>query len=552
MVEECSKVPVVTLYYNRLQKLVGRKSKEILGMLPYIALDIEEQGKDHVKVEYNPNRPDYSTDYGIARALRGMFGIEKGLPKFQQGKSNFSIRVDKSVSKVRPYIVSLLALNGKLDDEGIRQIIAMQEDIHEGIGRKRKKVSIGIHNYDVIKPPLSYTTEGPNFKFVPLNSNTSMSMQEILENTDVGKQYGSIVAAHKRYPIIKDSDGNVLSFPPIINSELTKVTEKTRNLFIDITATDLKAAEDVLAILAVTLYDAKFKIQSVKNNYGNKKIETPNMKENVRNLRIDYVNRLLGLNLNANEMVRCLERSRVGASKNKNAVKCRIPRYRIDVMHDVDLIEDVAIGYGLYNIGATYPYSSSVGAKDRFMSILDNSRAVLVGLGMIEVMNFNLVSREVQYGMMGKDGSILAVEQTKSIEHEVLRDSLLPSLMLTLSRNIHEPYPQKIFEVGKAFLPAKSGVAEHWSVASGIAHKEAGFTEAKSYLQATLKSLLNIDVETRAESNAVFIDGKSAEIIIDGRSVGAIGEINRKIVDNFKLRVPVCAFEINLSQILKI
>lgn len=551
MVEECSKVPVVTLYYNRLQKLVGRKNKEILEMLPYIALDIEEQGKDHVKVEYNPNRPDYSTDYGIARALRGMFGIEKGLPKFQQGKSNFSIKVDKSVSRVRPYIVSLIALKGRLDDEGIRQIIAMQEDIHEGIGRKRKKVSIGIHNYDVIKPPLSYTTEGPSFKFVPLNSNTSTSMQEILENTDVGKQYGSIVAGNKRYPIIKDSNGNVLSFPPIINSELTKVTEKTRNLFIDITATDLKAAEDALAILAITLYDAKFKIQSVKINYGNKKIETPNMKESVRNLNIDYVNRLLGLNLNANEMVKCLERNRIGTSKSKNTVKCRIPRYRIDVMHDIDLVEDVAIGYGIYNIDATYPYSSSVGAKDSFMSILDNSREVLVGLGMIEVMNFNLVSREVQYSMMGRDGSILAVEQTKSIEHEVLRDSLLPSLMLTLSKNIHEPYTQKIFEVGKVFF-TKSGVAEHWGIAAAIAHKEAGFTEAKSYLQAMLKSLLNIDVETRAASNPIFTDGKSAEVMVDSRSVGTIGEINQKIVDNFKLRVPVCAFEINLSWVLKI
>lgn len=547
-------MPVVTLYYNRLKKLVGRKSvKEILEMIPFIALDIEEQANDYVKVEYNPNRPDFSTDYGVARALRGIFGIETGLPKFRSGRSNISIKVDPSVNKVRPYIVSMVAMNGKLDDEGIRQIIAMQEDIHEGMGRKRKKVSIGIHNYDVIKPPLLYTTENPDFKFAPLNSDKHMSMQEILDNTDVGKQYGWILEHHKRYPIIKDADGNVLSFPPIINSELTKVTEKTKNLFIDITATDLKAAEDALAILAITLYDAKFSIQSVKINYGKKKIETPNMQDTARNLNTEYVNKLLGLDLNVNEMVRCLGRSRIGASASKQVIKCKIPRYRTDVMHDVDLVEDVAIGYGIHRMRATYPQSGSVGAKDTLMSILDNSREVLVGLGMLEVMNFSLVSRQVQYTMMGRNESnVLAVEQTKSIEHEVLRDSLIPSLMLTLSKNIHEPYPQRIFEVGKVFLADKSNVRESWGIAAAIAHKDSDYTEAKSYLQAMLKSLVNIDAETRSEStNPMLVGGKSAAIIVNNKNVGIIGEVNQHIIDNFKLRVPISVFEIDASDVLK-
>lgn len=546
-------MPVVTLYYKRLQSLIGRRSvKEILESIPYIGLDIEEQADDYVKVEYNPNRPDFSTDYGIARALKGILGIETGLPRFKSTKSSVSINVDPSVNKVRPYIVSLVAMNGRLDDEGIRQIIAMQEDIHEGIGRKRKKVSIGIHNYDVIKSPLLYGTESPDFKFVPLNSSRAMSMQEILESTDVGKEYRWILDGHKRYPIIKDADSNVLSFPPIINSELTKVTEKTANLLIDITATDLKASQDALAILAITLYDAKFNIQSVKINYGKKKLETPNMKETVRNLKQEYVNKLLGMNLGTNEITRSLARSRMDASVNKKVVKCRIPRYRLDVMHDVDLVEDVAIGYGIQRMHATYPQSSSVGAKHTLISILDNAREVLVGLGMIEVMNFNLVSREVQYSMMSRSANnVLAVEQTKSIEHEVLRDSLIPSLMLTLSKNIHEPYPQRIFEVGKVFLADGSNVREYWNIAAAIAHKDASYTEAKSYLQAVLRTLFSVDVETRSASNAMLVDGRSAEIIVKGRNVGMIGEVNQSIIDNFKLRVPVSAFELNISKVLE-
>ncbi|MEE8132645.1 MAG: phenylalanine--tRNA ligase subunit beta [Nitrososphaerales archaeon] len=546
-------MPVVTLYFNHLQKLVGRKSvKEIVEMLPYIALDIEEQTKDYVKVEYNPNRPDFSTDYGIARALKGIFGIETGLPKFQHVNSNFSIQVDPSVKKVRPYIVSLIAMNGKLKNEDIRQIIVMQEDLHEGMGRRRKKASIGIHNYDIIKSPLIYTTEKPNFKFVPLNSDKSMSMKEILEDTDVGKQYGSILDGQKRYPIIKDRDGNILSFPPIINSELTKVTEKTKNLFIDITATDMKAAEDTLAILAITLYDAGFKIQTVKIIYGGKKIETPSMKDTIKKLRPAYVNKLLGLNLNTNEMVKCLGRSRMSASKGKNFIKCRIPRYRVDIMHDVDLIEDIAIGYGIQKMSVTYPPSSSVASRDFFMSILDNIRDVLAGLGMIEVMNFSLISKEVQCNVMNRNENVLAVEQTKSIEHEVLRDSLVPSLMVTLSKNIHEPYPQIIFEVGKVFATDRSDLKEYWNIAAAMAHKATDYTEAKSYLQATLKSLLNIDVETRTANNPMLTDGRSAEIIFNDKKVGIVGEVNQRIIDNFKLRVPVSVFEINISEVLKI
>jgi phenylalanyl-tRNA synthetase beta chain len=222
-------------------------------------------------------------------------------------------------------------------------------------------------------------------------------------------------------------------------------------------------------------------------------------------------------------------------------------------MHDVDLVEDVAIGYGIHRMRATYPQSSSVGAKDTLMAILDNSREVLVGLGMLEVMNFSLVSRQVQYTMMGRNESNgLAVEQTKSIEHEVLRDSLIPSLMLTLSKNIHEPYPQRIFEIGKVFLADKSNVRESWGIAAAIAHKDSDYTEAKSYLQAMFKSLLNIDAETKSESNnPMLVDGKSAAIVVNNKIVGIIGEVNQHIIDNFRLRVPISVFEIDASDILK-
>jgi phenylalanyl-tRNA synthetase beta chain len=186
------------------------------------------------------------------------------------------------------------------------------------------------------------------------------------------------------------------------------------------------------------------------------------------------------------------------------------------------------------------------------LKILDSVREVLVGLGMIEVMNFNLVSKEVQYEMMNRVGvNVLAVEQTKSIEHEVLRDALIPSLMLTLSRNIHEPYPQRIFEIGKTFFAGTSNVQEYWTIAVALAHKDTNYTEAKSYLQALLKTLFNIEPETRTASNVMLVDGKSAEIIAKNKNVGIVGEVSQHSIDNFKLRVPISVFEVNISKILE-
>src|SRR5574339_380057 len=153
-------MPVVTLYFNRLQKLLGKKTSKnkIISTLPFIGLDVEEQTHESISVEYSPNRPDYSTDYGIALGLQGLLGIKTGMPKLKIKKGKYSVKVDPSVRKVRPFITTIVAKNGKLDNETIRQIIVMQEDLHNGIGRRRKKTSIVIHNLDKIKFPIFYTT----------------------------------------------------------------------------------------------------------------------------------------------------------------------------------------------------------------------------------------------------------------------------------------------------------------------------------------------------------------------------------------------------------
>lgn len=545
-------MPVVTVTVDRLKKFVpGVKVDKALDMLPFVALDIEGIDNNIIRVEYNPNRPDFSSDYGIARALRGLLGIETGLPKFRiSGKSGLAVRVDPAVKKIRPHIVALVAGNGKLDHETIKQLISMQEDLHNGVGGRRKKASISIHNLDAIKFPIIYKAVGGDYSFAPLGESAEQSIDQILKESETGRKYGHILEGSGKYPIIVDSAGTVLSFPPIINGNATKVDENCRHLFVEVTATDLKAAEDTLAIIAVTLYDAGFKIKTVTVDSG-KKVETPQIKPRIISADIGYINSILGLALDAKQAISCLKKSRLDAKVIGKKIVCIIPRYRTDITHAIDIAEEVAIGYGIFNIEPAFPASPTAGQKSSLSTYFGAVREVLTGLGMLESLSFSLTSRQVQYDAFGIAGKkALAVDGSKSIEHEILRDSLVPSLLQSFSHNVHEEYPQRLFEIGKTFH-RENVIVERWQVCAAIAHVDAGYTEARSAMQALMKACFGKDFATKATSNLMFMEGRCASVIVDGMAVGLLGEITPLALDNFRLRVPVAAFELDLSGIIK-
>jgi phenylalanyl-tRNA synthetase beta chain len=550
-------MPVVAFTFDRLNKFFpGKKLDDILKIVPFIGVDIEGVDNAAVRIEYNPNRPDFASDYGIARAVKGLLGIETGIPEFKlSGRSGCAIKVDMSTRQIRPYIVSLVAKNGKLDDETIKQLIAMQEDLQNVIGRRRLKASIGLHNLDAIKFPVTYTTVQEDFSFIPLGDSDNHTIQHILKEFDVGRQYGYILQKSNAYPIIQDAENNVLSFPPIVNSNLTRIGTATKNLFVEVTANNLDVAEDVLSVMAMALYDADFEIQTVStHNSDGRNKETPKMDPSYIKVETSYINRILGLNLKVTDILKCLKKSRLdGKVMSGKIIKCTIPRYRSDIIDSTDLVEEVVVGYGIYNLRATIP-SSDLSGKRNYLSVcLDIVREVMTGLGMIEVVNFNLVSRKIHYQLMGipEHDNILTAEKTKSIEHEILRESLIPSLIQTLSHNIHEEYPQKLFEVGKAFRRGDR-IKEYWNLGVVVAHSKANYTEGKSIVQTFLKTSFGKEIVTKSNVNAILVQGRSSDIIVDGLSVGYIGEINPMVSDNFKLRVPVVAAELNLSQIMSV
>ncbi len=543
-------MPVVTLYFDRINKILGKKipKAKIVDTLPFIGLDIEEETNDHINVEYSPNRPDYSTDYGIITGLQGLLEIKLGMPKLKIKTGKNVIKADASVSKVRPYVTAIEARNGILNDETIRQIITMQEDLHNGLGRRRKKVSIGIHDLDKIKFPLHYRAVTKNHGFVPLESDVSMTVKEILEKTETGKKYGSILAGKDKVPIIIDSAGNTISFPPIINGKLTEVSNKTKNLLVEVTATDKNAAEGVLAVLANALQIAGFQLFSVKITGANN--STPLLKPRDLILEPELVNKTLGIDISDSLMIKSLKKSRLDAKMKGKRIVCTIPRYRTDIFGVMDLVEEVALGYGIQNLVPTMPESVSAGERNDTTKSLETIRSLMVGLGYTEVMNFELTGKETLYEKTNRDSSkIISVADSKSQEHIILRDVLLPGMMEVLSRNVHESYPQKIFEIGTIFEKDPQ-IREVVHLACLDTHKDANFTEVKSVLQSLLKTGFNLSCDTIPQKESMFVDGRTGSIVVSGKKLGTIGEVDHTIAENFKLRTLVSGFEMKLTGLI--
>lgn len=541
-------MPVIELSYTRLQKLVGTVTKkQISDILPFLGLDIESEDKDLVRIEYSPNRPDYSTDFGIALGLQGLLGIKTGAIKLNVKKSTrYPISVNPDVSKIRPFVTGVIAKNGKLNDKTIKQLMTMQEDLHFGIGRKRKKSSIGIHDLDKISFPLVYTTITKEHQFIPLNSEKKISIFEILQTTDVGQDYGFILENSKKTPIILDANKQTVSIPPIINAAITTVTSKTKNLFVEVTGINKEDAEDMLSIVATILQSAGFTLESVK--ISGAKNSSPKLEQKKMSVNPTLINQILGLNLNTSKIISSLKKSRLDATTKGKDVVCTIPSYRFDIFGPMDLVEEVALGYGIQNLEPTLSPSQTLGQTNPISVQVKSLSQVMIGLGYLEALNSSLTSKRVLYEMNNREPkAIISVRDSKSQEHTILRDSLLPGLVENLSRNIHESYPQKLFETGSVFT-LENLLSETINFAGISAHQESNFTELKSVLQSALKTGFDIKIKTKTASHSSFEEGRCASVITDGNSIGVIGEIHPKIIEKYKVRVPVVGFEISLSE----
>ena len=531
---------VITLPYKYLERLTRADKKTILDKVALIGSDVERVEEDHADVEFFPDRPDLFSPEGVARAMRGYLGIETGLPSYPVKPSGISLSVDPKLADIRPVLGAAVIRGVMFDDESIQSIMSLQESLHWAVGRGRSKVAIGIHDLDTVRPPFRYIASPRSRKFVPLDYNEEMSMDEILEKHPKGRDYAKIVRDFPLFPLIVDKDDHVLSFPPIINGERTRVTIDTKNILLDTTGTDRRAVGVAVNIICTAMAEAGAQIESVE--IGG--VQTPTLAPAERTVSVQECSSLLGIELTSSTMAGLLRKMRFGADPaGADKVKVKIPCYRADIMHDWDLFEDVAIAYGYDKIQDLPPKTFTVGKPHPVQVHAALAREIFCGLGYLEVMPFTLTSEDVLYKRMRREErkGVLHVMHPISIENTVVRTELLPLLLEFLALNRHRELPQRLFTVGDVVDSCLT-----YQQAAGVStHVDADFSEAYASADAVLHELA-IDYTVKESADPAFIEGRRGDIIVAGNIAGVFGEIHPAVLNAFELEHSVAAFEFDL------
>ena len=508
------------------------------------------------------NRPDTWSTEGIARALRGLLGIEVGLKTYALAtKPSVEIQVNRELKEIRPFIACVVAHRTKLSDVIIRGLIHLQDKLDQSYGRRRRRSSIGFYDFDLITPPLTYGTAGPDdVKFVPLEGIEEMSLREILEAHPKGLEYGHIVKEHERMPILLDSKRKVLSFPPIINSnDLGRVTPETKNILVEVTGTSEETVMNAVTILTTTLADRGAEISPaiVRYRYGKPRtVRTPDLHERRVKLTLDSLRSLIGLDLKRPQIVSLLRRARYDvANSTGKQLTVRVPCYRLDILHPVDILEDVAIAYGLNKIEPKWPSDLTIGGLSPMEEFSDTMRELMVGLGFQEMLSFMMTNQEKLFTKMNRLPShVVEVANPKIMTMTCLRPSLLPSLMDFLASNTHVEYPQRVFEVGDCTIwdsAVPNRARDIRNLACVSSHSKANFTEMRASLQPLMLNL-GLEFTLKPTVDPTYLEGRVGSILIGDREVGIIGEVHPQVLENWKLENPVAGIELNLDQLFQL
>ncbi|MCX6801337.1 MAG: phenylalanine--tRNA ligase subunit beta [Candidatus Diapherotrites archaeon] len=551
-------MPTLDVSKKDFEKLVGKKFDEqgLEEVLEYVKCEIDSVDGNNLKVDCKEtNRPDLWSTEGLAREIRARIGKEKGIRKYVVGESSVNVFVDSNLEKVRPFIACAVLKGVKVDGDFVVQMVQLQEKICETFGRKRKEAAIGLYDFDVMKPPVYYKGFKDNeIEFVPLEWKVPMRPSEIISQHEKGKIYGWLVQGSAVYPIVMDANKMVASMPPIINSNATgKVTEKTKNLFVEVTGFSLETIETALEVMCMALADRGGKIYSCKINYSKGKIypktflKTPRFLTKKISFEKALVEKKTGLKLNDAKVKELLERARYNVKIDAKKIVVEYSSCRTDILHPVDVIEDLLISYGFNKIVPRQIKMSVIGSQLKEISLFDSARDACVGIGLQEVLTYNLTSKEIQGKNFHIDEQFVEIANPVSLNYGILRKRLAPQLVNFLAKNKSELYPQRIFEVGTCLeldKDAPNGVKQTTNLCVALSSSKVNFTDIKSAL-VSICNYLNLKVELRRKEFP-FMGENCAEIIVNGKK-GFIGEINKKTLENFGIKNQVALLEFPLN-----
>ncbi len=545
-------MPIVEVKLWDLARLVNAElsENELRKALTTLKAEVEELSEDTVVYEAQHDRPDLFSAEGLGRALALIFGFRKP-SKYVVRESSVILDASNAPS-YRPHAFLAVVRNVELDDEAIRQIFQLQEKLHLTYCGDREYVSIGLYDLDKVKPPIRYV-EVKDAKFRPLGETTVMSLGEILEKTEKGVKYAHLVRKGS-YPLLQDANGEVLSFPPIINSEDNKITEETKNVLIDVTGTEPSLMIKVLNIITTSVAErggsggATAESVKVLGKDGSLIDITPKLDGSIIDLRISNLENLVGIKLGISEVEEILPRmGYLIEDASADSLKVWVPPYRVDVIDEVDVIEDVIIGYGYDKLPAEVLPPTHYGSMHSIEYISSIARELMMGLGFEEVVNFMLTDSEVLRDISTEDFVELANPKMKT--YSAVRNSLIPSLLLSVKENADLQQQLKIFEVGDVVKLTDGEYKSQRCLGFAIYSEDITLTDGLVTVKSILTTL-GINYELKRGEHRVLINGRSAIIVVEGDEVGILGEVHPRYLVKYGLQWPLVIGELNLSKLL--
>ncbi len=551
----------VTFSRADFEKLVGKKLTDSdYTQIEMMGTPLDGLTEEEITFEVFPNRPDMLSIEGFARAVQGFLGLKTGLVNYNVNKSKYEVIIDKNIiakegtDEWRGCTAFAVVKNFNFNDDSVASFMQLQDKLGITIGRKRRKCSIGTYDLRDINWPIKYTDVGLDHKFIPLGFNNEMTVKECLEKHPKCQEYKHLTDSWKSYPIYIDNKKNTMCLMPFTNAEFAKIQEDTTDMFIEVTGTDFKACEEMLNVIVSACADRGATIHEVTAVYPKdvgrgKTFTTPNLNPSEMQLDMKYANQLLDLDLKPAEIKKELEKMRMSFD-GKNAL---IPAYRTDIMHNIDIVEDIAIGHGYDKFEPRIPDIATIGKPNPAENFENHLRTAMVGLGFQEVVNFVLSNEDKEFvdTRRGVDPHV-EIWNPKTADYTTARTALAPSLLSTLAMNASSEMPHKIFEVGLTVqIDAKeeTGTRNERRIASAASHSGANYSEMKAYTEAFLGQL-GKDIEFKESNDKLFIEGRAVNIHFNGKHIGVMGEVHPEVLSNFKIEYPVTLFELKVEKLL--
>jgi len=553
------KVHVKKSYFEKLIQERIEDEQSLIDLLHYgLGLEPEELSEEEYVFSVTPNRPDLYSVIAIARAYRQYTEKEPGLRIYRPLDSEYKAYVDAGLINLRPWTALAVVKDLEITEDLLEEIIQTQELLAENYGRKRRKFSIGFYPLKDIEFPLKYCLLEPEkIRFVPLDFDEELNAKEILEKHPKGQEYGHIIENWSKYPVFMDNKGDVLSLVPIINSETHgKLKPGDREFLIDVTGVNEYAVEKTLNILCSSLADVGGKIYKVEVIYPNQRKTTPNMEPGSITAPKDKVLKFAGLNLDDKTIERLLSKLGLDAKVQGNEIYVKYPCYRVDIFSYRDIAEELFLGYGITNYELETPNIYTKGGLLPQTGIVNAIRRLLIGLGFDEVMTFALTNLDKQYRLINEKvpENVPIIEDAVHKKINTIRQRIFPELLEFVYSNKGQDLPIKLFDIDYVVVydESKANVYKNkLNLAIVVYDTEVSYTQIKQ-ITDYLSDRLDIGLAYEEAEYPFLIEGRAANLLLNGKVVGFLGELRPDVVENFRLENPVVVAELSLSDIFNL